>query len=314
MGKLRSEFDIRHILSDDPDYHLALRMALDVGSPISRVSKPFVADLLAAADRPGCSLDLVFGAYEQGKLISACAALECPGAAAIVYVANPDKNEVKARATRASLESLRASAWGRSIRLLEILVDADGADHRNVLERAGFHYLTRLLYLRRRGDRPAFAANERSDLTWVPYTPEAVPLFCQALEASYVQSLDCPELTGLRPTTDVLMGHRASGVFDPSLWWVVTQGESPVGVLLLNRLPSRAALEIVYLGVAQLVRGTGVANALLGRAVGATRQIGVKLLTLAVDERNTPARRMYRRWFFEQTAVRDAWIASPSQI
>lgn len=313
MGKLRSQFDVRQIISDDPDYHLALHMALDGGPSISGTSRPLVADLLAAGERPGCSLDLVFGTYQRDQLISACAALECPGAAGLVYVSDPQEGQVKARATQAALESLQAAARERSVRLLEILLETNGIDLARTLEGAGFHYLTRLLYLQRQGHRPTPRASGSSDLTWVSYRPEAIPLFCRALEDSYVQSLDCPELTGLRPTTDVLAGHRASGVFDPSLWWVAKQGEHPVGVLLLNRLPSRGALEIVYVGVAQPVRGTGVANALLSRAVGAGRQNGVKFLTLAVDARNTPARWMYRRWRFEQTAVRHAWIASPSQ-
>ena len=232
MGELPSQFTVRRIPPDDVDYHRALRLAVDPGPSASRTSKPLVADLLAAGSRPGCSLDLVFGAYQHDRLISTCAALESPGAAALVYVSDPNDSELKTRAVQAALEALKAAAGERSLKLLEILQDPNGVDLAPTLKDAGFRYLTRLLYLRRYTHRSDPPLGETPGLTWVSYTPQVVALFCQALEASYVQSLDCPELTGLRPTTDVLAGHQACGIFDPSLWWVAKQGDRPVGVLL----------------------------------------------------------------------------------
>ena len=64
------------------------------------------------------------------------------------------------------------------------------------------------------------------------------------------------------------------------------------------------------MGVAQVARGTGVADALLQRAVQTAADVSLTTLALAVDERNTPALRLYRRWGFVDTGVRDAWIAS----
>ena len=314
MGNLRDQFSVRHVGRDDPDYHRAINMALDVGPLAPRRSRPLATDLIAAGTRRGCSLDLIFGAYRHDRLISACVALQSPGAAALVYASDPQECDLKACATQAVLETLRDAAWGRSIRLLEVLLEANASALERPLEGAGFRYLTQLLYLQRYSHQTDLPTRCEASLTWVSYTPQKAPLFCEALEASYVQSLDCPELTGLRTTADVLAGHRASGVFDPSLWWVAKRDNRPVGVLLLSRLPTRSGLEIVYVGVAQPARGTRVANALLSRAVDAMRETGVRCLTLAVDARNTPARRMYRRWGFEQTAGRHAWIASPTQV
>src|SRR3712207_8951894 len=36
-------------------------------------------------------------------------------------------------------------------------------------------------------------------------------------------SLDCPALNGVRDMEDVLAGHKASGEFDPALWFLLSE-------------------------------------------------------------------------------------------
>ncbi len=175
---------------------------------------------------------------------------------------------------------------------------------------SGFRYLTRLLYLRRTVGPAVSGLGPAGDLRWVTYGADQDELFADAVERTYAQSLDCPELTGVRPMSDVLAAHRAAGVFVPTLWSVALRRDEPVAVLLLNRLPRQPALEIVYMGVAQVARGTGVANDVLRRAVDAAGGSGATSLALAVDQRNAPARRVYTRWGFAEFAARDAWIVT----
>jgi GNAT superfamily N-acetyltransferase len=269
----------------------------------------------------------------------------------MVFPSSDLRPDIKYQATVAVLQVVQTMAWSRSIGLLEVLVTPGSPELGRALREAGFRYLTRLRYLKRhvsrgeagggvacpsrrhrhglgpqhggatlgyatprlktRAAHPLAHPDAASELEWVHYTPDRELLFQDALERTYVQSLDCPELTGLRRTADVLAGHRAADVFDPALWWVAMHSQEPVGVILINRIPSEPALELVYMGVAQVARGTGVADALLGRAVVAASKVSATILALAVDERNTPARRMYTRWGFLETGARDAWIASP---
>jgi ribosomal protein S18 acetylase RimI-like enzyme len=210
----------------------------------------------------------------------------------------------------AVLERLKEAAWDRSIKLLQVLLKPEATALARLLDRAGFVYLTRLLYLQRevKGAIPSDAICP--DLSWLPFTEEYEDLFLTALSASYVQSLDCPELIRIRTTREVLEGHRATGIHDPQLWWVALRGEEVVGVLLLTRLAGQPWMEIVYIGVAASARGKGVSDALLAKAFALCGQHSAKILTLAVDHGNTPARRMYDRWGFMQTNTRDAWIAT----
>ena len=55
----------------------------------------------------------------------------------------------------------------------------------------------------------------------------------------------------------------------------------------------------------------GVGDALVERAIDAAAAPRCRVLMLAVDERNIPARQLYSRWGFVETHVRDAWIATP---
>ena len=301
----------RRLGVDDADYLAAIHLALDV--PVRADGQPAdaVLDLLNSARRWSRPLDLVFGVFEREVLRSAVVALLSPGAAGLVFVPRRSPLE-RSLELREALGALQRAAWAQSAGLLESLVPPDAEAVGAMLASAGFRRLTQLVYLIRGTALPAGAAEARPDVRWIAYdeTPACLDLFCRALELSYVQTLDCPELTGTRKTAEVLAGHRATGEFEAAGWWLAEVQGRLAGVLLLNRLPHTAAMELVYVGVAQAFRGTGLADALLHRAVRVARRSGARQLTLAVDDRNTPARRMYARWDFQETLRRDAWIAT----
>ena len=323
-----AHYDVTHLPDGHPDRPAALHHALNAVVPPSsqhaadavgssaRPVAPAVADLLSSAERGCVSLDLLFGIYSGGSLVGACLVAEAPGSAALVFVSQPEARSearggtIDGTAVREALDRAVQAAAARSIALLQVLQEPGSPELTGLLVASGFHRLTRLIYLERSTAGCAEGGRVASDLVWRSYRPEDDPLFGTALEATYRQSLDCPELTGLRTTSEVLAGHRATGAFDASLWWLAIRGDTPVGVLLLSRMCTQPALEIAYVGVAQPSRGTGVANALLAKTFTLARGDGAKLVTLAVDERNHPARRMYGRWGFAQYASREAWVAT----
>ena len=140
-----------------------------------------------------------------------------------------------------------------------------------------------------------------------------------ALERSYVDTQDCPELCGMRGMDDVLDSHRSVGIFDPSLWWIALD-ESDVAraCLLLSVCPEQDSVELVYLGLAPEVRGVGLGSMLLRFGLrrlydgplardptpGRPRVGGGGGVTCAVDTRNAPAMKLYRRAGFERFGLR----------
>ncbi len=310
-----TQFAIRPIPAAHPDFRLALYRVFDI-DPAARGGSqpqrclPLLGASLGGRDRQ----DFLLGAYDQRRLVTACLTLVSPGAAAMVMIPPGEWRSGEREALADLLGAVKTEAWKRSLALLELLVEPGHCMIAEALSAAGFRHLTRLVYLRRMVAEPHIMSVREDDIQWVQYAPETESLFLSTLEQTYVQSLDCPELTGIRTTADVLAGHRAVGQFDPSLWWVAKRRQELVGLILLNRIPNDAGLEVVYVGVVCSARGTGVADALLARGIELAARVGAKELALAVDCRNAPARRIYHRWGFVETGQREAWIASVPPI
>jgi ribosomal protein S18 acetylase RimI-like enzyme len=179
-------------------------------------------------------------------------------------------------------------------------------------ERAGFEPLAELAYMRRAMRPEDGRAATVADLEWRGYSFFRRGEFARAIAASYIDSLDCPRLAGLRTVGDALATHKATGIFSPKTWHVARQGGEPVGVELINNLSGRG--ELVYLGVAAGARGRGIGRALLERAIADTAALGLPQMGLAVDVANTPAMRLYEHAGFKEIRRRIAWFVPKERL
>ncbi len=129
------------------------------------------------------------------------------------------------------------------------------------------------------------------------------------LEQSYHGTQDCPGLAGMRRTADVLEGHF--GVSARARYWLIARDSDGAarGVCLLNAIADGVGAELVYLGVAPLARGSGLARVLLAHGLLACMRARCKTVTLAVDARNEPARKLYETSGFHCTSTRVALVA-----
>jgi len=133
------------------------------------------------------------------------------------------------------------------------------------------------------------------------------------IEATYVDSQDCPRLRGLRRMEDVVASHKASGIFRPQSWWIAAREGQPVGCVLVNdSAEDKGAAELVYLGVGSAHRRRGYGRAMLRHAMEQARRRGRKRMNVAVDSANAPAVRLYRHEGFRRTDQRDVYIKPPS--
>ncbi len=125
---------------------------------------------------------------------------------------------------------------------------------------------------------------------------------------TYQDTLDCPGLAGARRVEDVLEGHRAAGRFRPDFWRRLVVDGAPAGLSLLNPNPESGCVELVYFGLAPSFRGRGLAGLLLRDAIRTAIAAGLPRLSLAVDDRNLPALKVYRRHGFVPGTVRSALV------
>ena len=271
------------------------------------------------------------------------------GRTAMLFISDPpragDRSAQRALLERKALIEEACRVIGEEKRGEVAIAQAlpDPREHWNVdaLRAAGFQEVGRLTYLRR--DPKPGEARHRNKPPAVPQ-PSDWPfgvrivtvadvdpsvrddLMVELLNSTYVDTLDCPELCGLRDTRDILESHKATGVFEPTLWWILYQGDQPVGCCLFNKCPEQRTVELVYLGLAPAVRGRGFAKRLLEHAMQTVRMGpgglsgsgassitgpmsgGLWSVTCAVDTRNVPAQKLYQRAGFVPFATRLAFI------
>jgi ribosomal protein S18 acetylase RimI-like enzyme len=192
-----------------------------------------------------------------------------------------------------------------SIRLAQGMTAAEDADAGEPFVRAGFIELAVLACMERPNGRHQRAPGLPSGVTLHPVEHDAA--LRALLRATYEETLDCPGLADLRTDEDILDGHRRGGKADPSLWTVLRVDDRDAGAALLNRGSSGDTVELCYLGLAKWARGKGLGALLLDEALAKASRLRERTVTLAVDERNTPAERLYRSRGFRTIARRRAF-------
>jgi ribosomal protein S18 acetylase RimI-like enzyme len=238
----------------------------------------------------------LFVGRRQGRIVAALLAQKLTPHTAAVWPPEVSVRWGRANLAAAVIRAAVATLGDSGVRLVQALVDA-AAEPRSAddLERGGLPRVTDLAYLAR--DTSLSVANPRvaARMDWITYTASTHDLFAETLESSYVDSLDMPELAGVRSLEDLLVLHRAAGRFAPERWRLGTvRGEPDArAFLVLSEPPDRSAWEVSYLGLSPEARGRGLGRAAIAHAVDLARGHAPRL-ELAVDVRNQPARRLYR--------------------
>lgn len=289
-----------------------------------------VRNFLTQAPDLGIDLNLLAAAVDaddpEQTIRQVCLSVVGPGRTLMLFVSGglgggpPDTALLRATAIRTAVQ-LACAAHGAEIHLVQALTHPRERWAMTAYEAAGLHRLAELHYIARtlqpRDAGPEPRPGETIDAPdWPPgivvramgTSHEDEAALRVALEASYEDTQDCPELAGMRSLDDIVAAHRGVGEYDPALWWLVEHRGTPCGGVLLNRCPAQSCVELVYIGVAPHIRGLGLGRMLLQRAIAAVSAQG-RELRCAVDARNTPARTMYKSLGFRETERRVAYVA-----
>lgn len=285
----------------------AFRLLFQNAAPDDRETR--IANALGLVRRGELDTQGLFVLRGAGRLLGAVLCLRLPGRSALVWPPQciPDKH-------RTAFEDallLCAVEWlrGRNVQVAQALLSPAEAERAAALPRNGFAHVTQLLFLRRDLSLPPPRLKSRAGLTYRTYNPSDAALFHQTLQHTYKDTLDCPELNGVRDVEEVVAGHRGQNHFDPELWRLALAGGLPVGVLLLMRSPDAHDWEISYVGVTPEARRRGFGRELVLKALAEARSAGVPHLTLSVDARNHPARALYDNLGFKVYDRREVFLA-----
>jgi ribosomal protein S18 acetylase RimI-like enzyme len=252
--------------------------------------------------------DGLFVLADPSGLLGVLLCIALPGASALVW--GPETICDEARREREDQLLSHGLVWLRSrgVKVAQALLPPHEHSEVATLERHGFRHITHLWYLRRPPARPLPSVPFVPRLQYEPFQQTDPDLFRQALLLSYVDTLDCPEVNGARTAEEILQGHRAQGLFDPQLWWLLRYEDRPIGVLLVIEQTDSTDWEVSYLGLVPEARRRGFGREamlhVLQRADEAARGVG-----LSVDGRNHPAWELYRGLGFVPCERREICLA-----
>ena len=273
--------------------HPALRLIL--GADGRPADEGMVVDFLQFAVQRDIDLNDVWVADRGGRVAWAMLPIVSPGRTMLLLAPGGRPRDDRDDAARALVDAVCDHFAARGVALAQALLDPGDAAARAVYLGRAFRQMAELLYLQA-DVRPTYPAPALPDgLAWVAYSPAEHARFAATVVESYRDSLDCPALNGVRDIGDVMAGHKASGEFDPSWWFLLCDGGAARAVLLLSRTPPAGAAELVYLGLVPAARGAGLGDLLMRQALHQVATRGPGKLALAVDAGNAPALRLYHR-------------------
>lgn len=309
-------------LPDSLRLEAAVRLVEGAGSAARRAAK----GIIDAGPASGFSFDHAMATVDipQGRVREIAIALPAPGRSVLVFISRPEPGEDRPQERVACIRALGnhlSTLPGRPFHVAQALPAR--SEHWSVLahQQAGWTVVGQLAYLRRPldpEDAPRTGFLRPKALDWnlpgdvdcesiappTPGTPAHDDLR-YALEQTYIDTLDCPGLCGMRDTQDIIASHAAIGRPELALWSLIRHEGVPAGALLLSCMAEQRCYELVYLGLGPSLRGRGLGELLLRSAIAQLasrlRQGGHRSgwsLTCAVDTANTPAMQLYQRLGF----------------
>lgn len=199
---------------------------------------------------------------------------------------------------------------------VQIQAILDGTDlvANEVVQRAGFVPMAELqqLVLTMTRSQSAVVSSMAGELPeqmrWVSASSVPREKVTTLLSETFIETLDCPALNGMRTADDVLAGFLdGQQLTQQKLWSLLEKQGKLIGCVLVNTLPNGAA-ELVYMGLAPASRGRGYGRLLLQRAIRVARTSGSEMFLAAVDCANRPAIRLYLQAGFQEHARVQAWF------
>lgn len=259
----------------------ALRLAL---RHLSAADRQLAVEMVQSGRE---SLAFALAATRDGDLVGALWIQQQPGRTASVcspQLIDGESGQSGVALLRAAGEQLARSG----VVLVQALLETDsGTDFQRFLA-AGFQHVCDLLYLV--SQAATFPLQPpATEMGFLPVGEGELARLAPILERTYEQTLDCPQLNGVRAIEDVLAGYRSNGSFAAERWLICRRGERDVGCLLLADHPQGNQWELVYMGLLPEVRGQGWGTSVVRHAQWLTRAAGRARLVLAVDAANRPA-------------------------
>ena len=297
-------FSIRPVRSLDLDDRLVALEFLFADLPSDE--RPFrIRQAITALDEKKLDPENVFTGWVGSRVEGILVCEVLPGRTANVWPIRVRSRFVQIEMEDALFsQALQRCRYGGAT-FAQSLLPSDDSSGREAARRNGFQRITRVLGM-------------RCELP-IPFEPSPIRLrmesgstadrdrFKRILMSTFDDSLDCPELDGLRTPEEIVEGHLAASP-DRARWRLAWAAEEPVGVLILGEGDSSERVDLSYMGVVPAARGRGIGKSMLSASLHQLAIAGAKEVTLLVDERNRPAIDLYHKHGFHSVDGREVFL------
>lgn len=284
----------------------ALALATEAWPEAERAAYQQTLESLLGAGQSACVV--LLSAREHDRLIAAQLAQVLPGKAAVVWPPRfVGSGDAQAAISGPLFDRLAAELVQAGAHIAQSLLPNSDKHAAGLFSSGGFYHAADLLYLAANLNELRDA--QRSSMLEVDaFKAGDEPRLAALIDRTYVGTLDCPGLDGLRQTADVIEGYQAVGEFHPELWLIARHRAQDVGCLLMNLHPDVRHAEIVYIALIPEVRGRGWGSELVKKSIELARRASAERIVLAVDAANKPAIAMYQALGFFEFDRRAVWI------
>jgi ribosomal protein S18 acetylase RimI-like enzyme len=254
---------------------------------------------------------LLFSATRESRLLGALLAQALPGNSATFWPPQLTSGETDPRVCQSLLSAAEQMLAGGGTKICQALLSKNQESAAATLASAGFHNPADLLYMTCEADHFPPTAPEFDSFQLRNFEPGREEELAALIDETYVGTLDCPSMNGLRDTRDVVAGYEHVGDFRPDRWLLLESTAADTignkaGCLLLARHAAHRTMELIYVGITPSFRQRGLGRRLTQHAQWLAGQDQCQRLVLAVDAANAPAIEMYAAagfWAWDERAI-----------
>lgn len=250
----------------------------------------------------------LYAAISPSGRIAAAMTVHADGAAGATilgYRAEPGKH--RQNAEDALIPFVCRELQSTGVKVAQLIAKPEKADDYTALLRHGFRQTCTLAEL-----SIAIAGYETptlpNELTIHRFREDDAEAYADLLVATYVDTLDSPELNDVRTPAETLASLRGNSREIQPLWFRAEVNSTPAGVLLLNPFDPPRNWELTYLGLTKPFRYCGYGKALVTVALATAGGGGATGITLTTDRRNLQAIRLYKSVGFHEGASYEVYL------
>ena len=300
------DFEIRR--AEPKEWKQSLEVLWSDFDPTQRRNQ--ILSALESARNDVEAMDGLFVCRVRGAVVGSILGTVHPGQYAVLckpaYVA-PGYSELYRQYCCQLINTCTDWAIAKGSSLLQCLLEPSALDAKACFELCGYSAFTNIDYLAieiRSNDLQHSGAIELE-----ASNPKNQPeRWKRVLKSTYVETLDCPFLSGRRNLKNVIAGYINTGDFDPNNWRIVKHQGKDIGCLILTEHRAAHQTELIYFGICSEERGRGFGKDVVESAIKIAEAHGSDRLILAVDQNNQPANDIYQQFGFRKWESRIAML------